>query len=249
MRRARLGAQSFLLLSLLAAVLLGCQRTFEDRNRLVAERFARALEAGSTTQALALLAHDASAYLPGAKLHLPRAGYEAHLDNMHQADRGYHVVSRAFLTPGGAGFLVARKQPAEREKPGIERAELWMELAIDADGIRRVWLHYLPNDLATVRADATTYLREAELRQMPVPTGWSEGAHSIVAAAERADPYTPMPLPLADAADTVTLPAAALGGVIVLGTLRWRQRPQAPARPHHGTLIARLREARSRPPT
>jgi len=197
-----------------------------------------------------LMTEDASIYLPGAGVLLPRDGFQSYLDSMYEVERGYRSVSRAFLTPQGAGWLLTRTQgSSQAAEPTLDLADLWMEASIDDSGIRRVWLHYLPHSLATIRGDASTYQVEAEWRGMPVPAGWLGGAAAIVAAAERVDPYTSPLRPLESAVDARLIAFGSillLSLAVVLGSCRWRRQvPPLACRPLvRGQLVARLREAR-----
>jgi hypothetical protein len=244
MRRAPTTRAILLLLGLVAIALLGCQRSPDERNRLLAERFTRALDARSAAQAAALLAPDAEVYLPAAKVRLSAEDFVVYLDNLHKAQRTYHADSRAYLTPSGAGWLVSVVHHRENE-PASLMSSLWMQADIDETGIRRVWLHVHADDLPAHGLNPRSYVAEAELRRMPVPTGWSGGRVEIVASAERADPYVQALVRLPDNAEAVPFAGAFLGGVcLVAGGLRRRRRVAPAPEPARGLLFARLRAAR-----
>jgi hypothetical protein len=236
-----------------ALVLLGALGTAlalvpDDSSRVLAERFARALDGQSDARPDDQLAPDAQVFVQGATTALSPPEFRAYLDQLKRSRHAFHAASPVYLTQDGAGWLLEIKNLSETaivHPPGIESPpQLWMQARIGENRITRLWIHLTAEALARLRIRADVYRASAERQDLPLPEAWQDGTAAMVQAAGRRDPRAGGWSESARRALIIVVWAPlllAVGAASARGTARKRQ----PARIASGRILANLAQMHS----
>lgn len=230
-------------LVLVALLACGCGLLAPSSPRELGERFADAIEGLSSATPDSFLTPDAQAYLQGGAP-ASRQVFHDYLERLRIGGQVYHRMSRVYLTPNGAGWLVGITHPGTGTIPS-----LWAEASIVDGRVTRVSFNFTVETLQSLHQLPDSYSASMAGWGLPLPESWADGTNAMLAAAERYDAahdagprLPPLPVDALVGLGALAALAAVLRRVVWPGSAPHQT---VVARTRHGALLESVRARRA----
>jgi hypothetical protein len=171
--------------------------------------------------------------------------FHDYLERLKIGGQVYQRMSRVYLTPNGAGWLVGITRPGTVTTPS-----LWAEASIVDGRVTRVWFAFTAETLQSLHQPPDSYSASMAGWGLPLPESWADGTNAMLAAAERYDaahdagpPLPPVPVDALVGLGALAALATALRRVV---WPRSAPRQTVVASTRHDALLESVRTRRAR---